>query len=71
MYIHENEKSMQKSFFDVKIEIAKVNNFTKNISNHFFYEHYCASYPNRLPVVELRNKIKTQAADSEQPSSTA
>lgn len=33
-------------------------------------EHCHAPDPNRLPVIELKNKIKTRAADSEEPSST-
>ena len=32
-------------------------------------EHWHASDPNRLPVIDLKNKIKTRAADGEEPSS--
>jgi hypothetical protein len=33
-------------------------------------EHCHAPNPDRLPVIELQNKIKARAADSEEPSST-
>jgi hypothetical protein len=33
-------------------------------------EHCHAPNPDQLPVVELKNKIKSKAADSEEPSST-